>query len=111
MKLLTAAFLLALTSAAVRAQTAPAPASVTPLGGYYVVFPTPPDTATHFDPNGTDMSKAFGADQTGYNHDGEAFKGFVRLRPSESSDDNAVDSSEYRKNVRSGKWTKIVNGE
>jgi len=118
MKSLAVAFLLALTIAAGRAQTAPAPttapASGIPLGGYYVVFPTLPSIAIHFDSGSTDIGKAFGAAHTvstAYNHDGGAFKGFIRLRPSESSDDNPVDSSEYRKNVKSGKWTQFVNGE
>jgi hypothetical protein len=118
MKLITTAFLLVLSIAGVRAQTAPAPATTPasgiPLGGYYVVFPTVPSMAIHFDSSSSDIAKAFGAAHTAstaYNHDGGAFKGFVRLRPSESSDDNAVNSSEYRKNVQSGKWTKFVNGE
>jgi hypothetical protein len=120
MKLLANPFLLVLSLAAVRAQTAPAPATAAapaagfPLGGYYVVFPTVPSIAIHFDSSSSDIAKAFSAAHTAstaYNHDGGAFKGFVRLRPSESSDDNAVDSSEYRKNVKSGNWTQFVNGE
>jgi hypothetical protein len=118
MKLLTAAFLLVLSIAAGWAQAAPAAsagtATGTPLGGYYVVFPTSPNILIHFDLNSPDIGKAFGAAHavsTAYNHDGGAFKGFVRLRSAESTGDKTVEASEYRKNVRSGKWTEFLNGE
>jgi hypothetical protein len=55
---------------------------------------------------------------TSFNHDGTAFDGFVRPTSSESYNNNVVDSaqrdrnvSQYKKNVKSGKWRGFVNGE
>ena len=103
-----------LTIAAVRAQNAATnPPATGPAGGYFVVFPQGPNTVIHFDANSSDIAKAFAVPHVGtsFNHDGAAFKGFIRPTPAESYDDNAVDTSEYKKNVQSGKWTKFVNGE
>jgi hypothetical protein len=84
-----------------------------PAAGFCVVFPQVPNTTVHFDANSSDIAKAIAAPHVGtsFNHDGAAYKGLIRPRPSESSDDSATDYSEYQKNVKSGKWRELVNGE
>jgi hypothetical protein len=122
MKLLTAASLLILSLAAVRAQNAPAnpQTSATPAGGYFVVYPQAPIITVRFDGNSEDIAKVLPAPHigTGFNHDGSAFNTFVRSTSSESYHDNLVDYAqrdkniaEYKKNVKSGKWIGFRNGE
>jgi hypothetical protein len=121
MKLLTTAFLIVLSVVALRAQTAttnPQPAAS--AAGYLAVFPQAPLIAIRFDGNSEDIAKVLAASRvgTGYNHDGTAFKGFVRSTSSESYNGNVVDYDQrnknvvqYKKNVKSGKWIGFVNGE
>jgi hypothetical protein len=121
MKLLITGFLLILSIAAVQAQNATTNAILTaPLGGYLVVFPQTPVTTIRFDGNSEDIAKIISGTHasTSFNHDGTAFKAYVRPTSSESYNANVVDYAqrdkdvaEYQKNVQSGKWTRFVNGE
>jgi hypothetical protein len=120
MKLLITAFLLVLSVAAVRAQNLTTNAVLTAsLGGYLVVFPQIPVTTIRFDGNSEDIAKIVSAHaSTSLNHDGTAFKAYVRPTSSESYNANVVDYAEreknvaeYQKNVQAGKWTRFVNGE
>jgi hypothetical protein len=123
LNLLITASLLMLSLAAVRAQNAPVdPVVAVPViaGGYFVVYPQAPITIIRFDGNSSDIAKVLAATHagTGVNHDGSAFNSFVRSTSSESYHDNLVDYalrdknvSEYKKNVKSGKWAGFKNGE
>ena len=121
MKLLFTGFFLILAFSAVQAQNATTNAVLSaPLGGYLVVFPQKPVTTIRFDGNSEDIAKIVSAPRAGtsLNHDGTAFKTFVRGTSSESYSANVVDYAqrenniaEYQKNVRSGKWIRFVNGE
>jgi hypothetical protein len=122
MKLLLTASLFMLSLAALRAQSATGNPSVTspPLGGYFVVYPQAPIITIRFDGNSDDIAKVSAAPHVGtsLNHDGSAFKSFVRSTSSESYQDNVVDFAqrdrniaEYRKNVKAGKWIPFRNGE
>jgi hypothetical protein len=120
MKLLITGFLLVLGISAVQAQNATTNAVLSaPLGGYLVVFPQTPVTTIRFDGNSEDIAKIVSAPHAGtsLNHDGTAFKGYVRSTSSESYNANVVDYAErennvaeYQKNLQSGKWTRFVNG-
>jgi hypothetical protein len=50
-----------------------------------------------------------------WNHDGQAFAGYVRSQSYDSSDDASADAqpdlAQYHKNVKSGKWHEFKNGE
>ena len=121
MKLLITGFLFVLSITALRAQNAAVnPAMSTgPLGGYLVVYPQAPLVTVRFDGNSEDIAKALSLHPaTGFNHDGTAFRGYVRSATSESYSSNLADYAqrdkdiaEYQKNVQSGKWTRFVNGE
>ena len=120
MKLLTSAFFLVLSIAAVRAQNAAVTPSPTgPAAGYFSVFPQAPLVTIRFDDKSEDIAKVTAPHtSTIFNHDGKAFNGFVRSTSSESYDDTLVDyarldknRAEYKKNVKSGKWHRFVNGE
>jgi hypothetical protein len=121
MKLVVSVFLLMSSIAAVEAQTANVnlPA-ISPLGGYAVIYPQAPLVTIRFDGNSEDIAKVITASRPGptFNHDGSAFKGYVRSTSSESYYANAVDYdqreknvAEYKRNVKSGKWVRFVNGE
>jgi hypothetical protein len=122
MKLIITAFLIVLSVVALRAQTAttnPQQAATT-AAGYLAVFPQAPLIVVRFDGNSEDIAKVLAASRvgTGYNHDGTAFKSFVRSTSSESYNGNVVDYDQrsknvlqYKKNVKSGKWIGFVNGE
>ena len=118
MKLLITPFLFLLSVAAVQAQTGPA--TGIPLAGYFNFFPQPLILSIRFDGNSQDIAKVLPASHTSsvYNHDGAAFSGYVRSTSSESYNANVVDYvqckknvEEYKQNVKSGKWTRFVNGE
>jgi hypothetical protein len=90
-----------------------------PLGGYFVIYPQAPLITVHFDGASEDIAKAFSAPRVGanFNHDGAAFKGFVRSTSSESYNENVVDRAQgtlnvaqYKNNVKSGKWIGFANG-
>ena len=121
MKLLITGFLLILSISAVQAQNATTNAILSaPLGGYLVVFPQTPFTTIRFDGNSEDIAKIISVPRAGtrFNHDGTAFKDYVRPTSSESYNANVVDYgqrdknvAEYQKNVHSGKWTRFANGD
>jgi hypothetical protein len=121
MKLVITGFLFVLSITALRAQNvAVNPATSTgPLGGYLIVYPQVPLITVRFDGNSEDIAKALSTHpSTSFNHDGTAFKGYVRAATSESYNSNVTDYAqrdkdiaEYQKNVQSGKWTRFVNGE
>lgn len=125
MKLLTTALFLVLSIAAVRAQIATVNPPASPLAGlatmgYLAVFPQAPLITVRFDGNSADIAKVVTVPQSGtsYNHDGTAFKGYVRSTSSESYNDSVVDYAqfdrdvaEFKKNVKSGKWRGFINGE
>jgi hypothetical protein len=121
MKLVITGFLLVLSITALRAQNAavnPAVPTVPP-GGYLLVYPQAPLVTIRFDGNSEDIAKIVSPRPgTSFNHDGSAFKGYVRSATSESYNSNVADYAqrnkdiaEYQKNVQSGKWTRFVNGE
>jgi hypothetical protein len=121
MKLVITGFLFVLSITALRAQNAAmspgTPAA--PLGGYLVVFPQAPLVTTRFDGNSEDIAKILSPHpSTSFNHDGSAFKAYVRSTTSESYNSDVADYAqrdkeiaEYQKNVQSGKWTRFLNGE
>ena len=120
MKLLTSAFFLMLSIAAVWAQKAAVtPSAPGPAAGYSSVFPQAPLVTIRFDGNSEDIAKVTAPHtSTIFNHDGKAFDGFVRSTSSESYNDNVVDyaqfdknRAEYKENVKSGKWRRFSNGE
>ena len=120
-KLLTTAFLIVLSVVALRAQTATTnPQPATAAAGYLAVFPQAPLIAIRFDGNSEDIAKVLAVSHAGtsYNHDGTAFKSFVRSTSSESYNGNVVDYDQrnknvlqYKRNVKSGKWIGFANGE
>lgn len=50
-----------------------------------------------------------------WNHDGQAYAGYVHAESLDSHDEGYVyttpDCTEYRKNIKSGKWKEFKNGE
>jgi hypothetical protein len=57
-----------------------------------------------------------GKGEPSFNHDGQAIAGLSRpdvkaLESTQSEHDTQVAVVEYRKNIKSGKWAKFVNGE
>jgi len=121
MRLVITGFLFVLSITALRAQnTAVNPGTPTaPTGGYLLVYPQAPLVTIRFDGNSEDIAKVLPLHPSiGFNHDGTAFKGYVRSATSESYNSNGADYAqrdrdiaEYQKNVQSGKWTRFVNGE
>jgi hypothetical protein len=119
MKWLTSALSLMLSIAAVTAQNAGTPLATVSAAGYFSVFPQAPLVTIRFDSKSEDIAKVT-APQTStiFNHDGKAFDGFVHSTSPEFYNDNVVDyaqldknRAEYKKNVKSGKWRRFVNGE
>jgi hypothetical protein len=121
MKRVITGFLFVLSITALRAQNTPVnPGTpIAPLGGYFVVYPQAALVTVRFDGNSEDIAKILSPHpNTSFNHDGSAFKGYVRSATSESYNSNTTDYaqrdkdiSEYQKNVQSGKWTRFLNGE
>lgn len=134
MKLLSIAFLMMLSNAALHAQV------VTPAASHLgyaeetqliklasreaelkPIYAWAREIVTiRFDPASNDIAKKenVAAVSVRYNHDGKAFLGFVRSTPSEAYYDNVVDYvqrernvDQYKMNVKSGKWRGFVNGE